>query len=603
MASKKHLLLLASAATIAFTTSCVDDAYDLSDMDTTVGLNVNELTIPLNIESVTLDKILDIEEDGNIKREIVNGKEIYAFVQEGSFKSNAIKIPGFITESPEIEPIIDVLKRQDVEPSNANTRGARNGLTAAGSYPINENSTTEFSTSGDVDPSIIGINRIGVNAKYNIHIDVADTELKEKVNKVRFENFITQAPKGLEATLTLKTEKETKDVSSKYDTETGILDLTDEEIQTSDCVLDVTVIIKSIDISKAGKDVVFKNGKFEFNGEIRVISGNVVVYTDDMKDGISIDQLPDEIGYVCTPTFSDIEVTQVSGEIQYDIKGINIDPVMMNDMPDILKQEGTDIRLKNPQIYLALNNPLSDYKVKAQAGLELIAKRKNVTTNRALSEIIVIDQPNNVFCLTPDGNLPEEELQEGYKDAKMVAFNGFGDILSGNQIPQQIEINVVNPELPSQKVENFDLNQQDIDPLEGPYMFFAPLAINESSMITYKDTLDGWNDETLEKLEISKASVKASIKSEIPLNLALTIRPINTSGKIISGVSCNEVKIDATNQSQPVEFIIQGKINDLDGIIISAKITGADGEAISPVDRITLDDFKVTVSGKYIDEF
>ena len=115
MASKKHLLLLASAATIAFTTSCVDDAYDLSDMDTTVGLNVNELTIPLNIESVTLDKILDIEEDGNIKREIVNGKEIYAFVQEGSFKSNAIKIPGFITESPEIEPIIDVLKRQDVE--------------------------------------------------------------------------------------------------------------------------------------------------------------------------------------------------------------------------------------------------------------------------------------------------------------------------------------------------------------------------------------------------------------------------------------------------------------------------------------------------------
>ena len=603
MASKKHLLLLASAATIAFTTSCVDDAYDLSDMDTTVGLNVNELTIPLNIESVTLDKILDIEEDGNIKREIVNGKEIYAFVQEGSFKSNAIKIPGFITESPEIEPIIDVLKRQDVEPSNANTRGARNGLTAAGSYPINENSTTEFSTSGDVDPSIIGINRIGVNAKYNIHIDVADTELKEKVNKVRFENFITQAPKGLEATLTLKTEKETKDVSSKYDTETGILDLTDEEIQTSDCVLDVTVIIKSIDISKAGKDVVFKNGKFEFNGEIRVISGNVVVYTDDMKDGISIDQLPDEIGYVCTPTFSDIEVTQVSGEIQYDIKGINIDPVMMNDMPDILKQEGTDIRLKNPQIYLALNNPLSDYKVKAQAGLELIAKRKNVTTNRALSEIIVIDQPNNVFCLTPDGNLPEEELQEGYKDAKMVAFNGFGDILSGNQIPQQIEINVVNPELPIQKVENFDLNQQDIDPLEGTYMFFAPLAINESSMISYKDTLDGWNDETLEKLEISKASVKANIKSEIPLNLALTIRPINTSGKIISGVSCNEVKIDATNQSQPVEFIIQGKINDLDGIIISAKITGADGEAISPVDRITLDNFKVTVSGKYIDEF
>ncbi|MEE1309962.1 MAG: hypothetical protein UHJ41_07750, partial [Bacteroidaceae bacterium] len=157
MASKKHLLLLASAATIAFTTSCVDDAYDLSDMDTTVGLNVNELTIPLNIESVTLDKILDIEEDGNIKREIVNGKEIYAFVEEGEFNSSKIEIPSFTAKSQAITPIESTLEFQSIY-SGANTRDASSRNTQPVCiFPVKTNSSTSFSESGTADPAIISI--------------------------------------------------------------------------------------------------------------------------------------------------------------------------------------------------------------------------------------------------------------------------------------------------------------------------------------------------------------------------------------------------------------------------------------------------------------
>jgi hypothetical protein len=85
--------------------------------------------------------------------------------------------------------------------------------------------------------------------------------------------------------------------------------------------------------------------------------------------------------------------------------------------------------------------------------------------------------------------------------------------------------------------------------------------------------------------------------------MEISIIPIGINGKPISEVTASKVNIEATDDPQSVEFVIVGSIKNLDGIIISAKITGADGEAISPVDRITLDDFKVTVSGKYIDEF
>ena len=89
----------------------------------------------------------------------------------------------------------------------------------------------------------------------------------------------------------------------------------------------------------------------------------------------------------------------------------------------------------------------------------------------------------------------------------------------------------------------------------------------------------------------------------MPANMEISIIPIGINGKPISGVTASKVNIEATDDPQPVEFVIVGSIKNLDGIIIDAKLTNSNGESISPVDRITLDDFKVTVSGKYIDEF
>ena len=66
--------------------SCVDENYNLSNLDTTVEVNITKLTVPLNVDSLVLDQVLDLEDNSRIKKAVVNGKEIYALVEEGSFK-------------------------------------------------------------------------------------------------------------------------------------------------------------------------------------------------------------------------------------------------------------------------------------------------------------------------------------------------------------------------------------------------------------------------------------------------------------------------------------------------------------------------------------
>jgi hypothetical protein len=168
-------------------------------------------------------------------------------------------------------------------------------------------------------------------------------------------------------------------------------------------------------------------------------------------------------------------------------------------------------------------------------------------------------------------------------------------------VPDKIYVEVLNPRLPVQEVENLALGQ-NLAPVEGSFMFFAPLALDETSKVIYSETLDGWFDETLEKLEIRKAAVSANITSEVPANITLTIKPINVKGEEISDVECEPVTIAASSEPQPIKINLVGKIRDLDGIIINATLSG-NGEAMSPTDNITMDNFKVTVSGKYIDEF
>lgn len=614
MINKKNFILLAAVGTMAV--SCVDNNYKLSDLDTTVGVKVNNLTIPLNVDSLLLDQVLDLDENGKVKKQVLaDGTEIYAIIEEGSFESETIDIPGFTTESPDIDPINATLTR-DTSAKIRRKGNAKDGV-ASINYPISAKELTSFTASGSVDKAIKDIDKIGVIAKFGTSLDVSNNpELLNKINSISFEGLKIDLPKGLKGEFVVTVGEELKDITKCYNSIEGKLDLSkykeiygeDFELKVEDGKLSLNVQVDSINVKEAGDDIIFEDGKFTINSSVSV-EGDIVVYGDEVLEekGFTLEDLPKNIEYECAPTLSEIKVSEFSGTIQYDIEDINIDPISLNDIPDMLSQDSTNIILDNPQIYLRLNNPLAGNNLYAEAGLEMIAKRNDGSNKKiGLENKLKMDKAYNVFCLTTEGNMSKELLHPDYKDAENKKFNNFSEILSGtgaNGLPDKIEIEVVEPQIPNQTITKFELDQT-IDKVEGTYLFYAPLALkDENSFIIYQDTLDDWYDETLEKLSINKLNVKANVSSEVPLNLELSLYPIDVNGKKIKNVNSNTVRLNATKDIQPVEINMEGEIKNLDGIIIRAKLIGADGKAIAPSQKINFKNLKIAVNGNYVDEF
>ena len=614
MINKKNFILLAAVGTMAV--SCVDNNYKLSDLDTTVGVKVNNLSIPLNVDSLLLDQVLDLDENGKVKKQVLaDGTEIYAIIEEGSFESETIDIPGFTTESPDIDPINATLTR-DTSAKIRRKGNAKDGV-ASINYPISAKELTSFTASGSVDKAIKDIDKIGVIAKFGTSLDVSNNpELLNKINSISFEGLKIDLPKGLKGEFVVTVGEELKDITKCYNSIEGKLDLSkykeiygeDFELKVEDGKLSLNVQVDSINVKEAGDDIIFEDGKFTINSSVSV-EGDIVVYGDEVLEekGFTLEDLPKNIEYECVPTLSEIKVSEFSGTIQYDIEDINIDPISLNDIPDMLSQDSTNIILDNPQIYLRLNNPLAGNNLYAEAGLEMIAKRNDGSNKKiGLENKLKMDKAYNVFCLTTEGNMSKELLHPDYKDAENKKFNNFSEILSGtgaNGLPDKIEIEVVEPQIPNQTITKFELDQT-IDKVEGTYLFYAPLALkDENSFIIYQDTLDDWYDETLEKLSINKLNVKANVSSEVPLNLELSLYPIDVNGKKIKNVNSNTVRLNATKDIQPVEINMEGEIKNLDGIIIRAKLIGADGKAIAPSQKINFKNLKIAVNGNYVDEF
>ncbi len=615
MTRKKLMMFLVAAG--AMFVSCVDSTYKLSDLDTTVGVSVKNLTIPLNVDSLVLNSVLDLDEDGKVKKDTLeDGSVIYAIIEEGEFESKEIEIPGFETKSPDIEPINAVLTRDKASSIRRRKGGVEKDATSSISYPINGADITQFSAAGKVDPSIIGLKKIGVDADFGTSITVSEnSELISKTKYVNFEEIKVEMPKGLEGEFVLAIGDEKVNVTKCYDENTGSLEFSKYEelygepleMKVESGELDFNVHVVAIDIEKAGNDIKFENGEFVLASSVRVV-GDIVVYGDEMDEGFTLEDLPKDINYVCAPKLSEIVVSEFSGKIQYDIEDIKIDPISLNDIPDMLSQDSTDIKLANPQIYLRLNNPLASNHIYAEAGLAMMARHKDGSVkNISLGEDrLRLNDAKNVYCLTTDGNMSQEQMHVKYKDAVNKKFNNFSDILSGNGangLPNKIEVDVIHPQIPEQTITNFELDQK-IDKVQGTYLFYAPLALKDkTSFIIYQDTLDGWYDETLDKLSIDAITVKADVNSEVPLNVELSFHPIDVNGEIIKGVKSTPVTLSATTADQPLEIKINGSIKNLDGIIIRAKLSGANGESLAPNQAINFKNLKIAVNGEYVDEF
>ncbi len=572
---------------------CVDDNYDLSEIDGTAQISLKDLVLPLNLDDITLSDVLDLEEGSRIQ--VLNGE--YVLSEEGTFSSENIVIDKIHVDAPVIDPSV-----QNIDLDESFKQMMPQSLSDVDIpfdideiwYNIGHSNASHFDYHvGDVSDHITSIDAVEVDLMMTIKMKV--TGLEDYISGFEFHEMVFQFPKGLE--LEYNTD------NYEYDFETGVFKFKDGyQGKVDGNTYSLTVKATKIDFHKANAHLDAKTHQLDFADDVAITSGRVHLTDANFKAGHSFVDMPHDCVFEIGFEFSDLTINSFSGGVQYSIDGIGIDPIEMTDIPDFLNQEGTDIKLNNPQLYLSVNNPVAPYGLAPHAGLTVTQIRNgNEADSYSIDNGIFtfgIAQGNvdYHYCLAPA--MPST-LQSGYENSEFVPFTHLSDIVSGEGLPQALKVEVQNPGIDG-VATGFNLGQEL--EVHGKYLFYAPLSLGAGSMIVYTDTRNGWSDEDLDKMTLSLIEISATVSSDIPFNVKLDGYPINAAGEKIDA-EVEGVDIAANAADEDIAIRITGSIAGLDGVVFTATAVSDGSKALSPNQKLILKNVKVKVSGSYTDEF
>ena len=608
--------------------SCIDNGYDLNNIDKTVQVGVNELVIPINIDSISLDQVMDLDSASRVKRvkDPSTGDSIYAVVEEGTFKSKDIDIKEFSSEKPETSDIdCDIsLKKLKTELDKFVTDtltiiARREGLPytdpkiqtmkaevqkivwqrvadkdTVAMYSIGLHMTTFDTPVIKVHKAIRAIEEIGTDCVLDVDVEFQNLDF---LDNVCCKNIKIQMPVGLGAIPSAGT----------YDSTTGVLDLSNDGkgIVVKSGHYKFSLQLTSINLAEGSgakftpkKDA---EGEFRYSTVVKILSGDLMVCKDNFVGDKNYFNLPTQARFLFHPDMSEIDIASFTGDIDYSVDSVGMKSISLSDLPGVITGDETDLILKNPQVYLTVNNPLTDYNLYAQADVALTPRRDGADreTTSLDDGALRLDEASNLFCLSP---MKPSKYYDGFADAEWKSFKGLSTMLSGHGIPDVVAVEIKNPGVPQQRVENFLLGK-NYGPIEGKYLFYAPLDLDEYSIIVYEDKETGWNDDgSLDNLSITQLQVKADVTSSAPLGAKLTLTAIDKDGNAIPGVDFNAVELSAYAKDQQVVFKQQsGTITGLDGISIRASIASDGSKALQPQQSLKLKNVRVTVTGTYTD--
>ena len=588
MKNKHYWLLGLSTAVLLATSSCVDNAYDLSDIDTNVRLQVKDLVIPMNIEAANLDQVLDLDDDSEVKKiQLQDGSFIYAVEKGGSFDSDPIHITKFTAIGPDVSPVTSTLDLTDLR-EIVGYLPEDGGVIAY--YTLSSKPTTVTSEASGIDESIVSIDRLDVSTRIVTKLKVTGLNA-DALGGMKIEGLKIKYPAGLVAT----TDK------GKYDSASGVLEFSEPLVPNSNGELTVTMNVTALDASSPNIEFNGTQHTLKFEDEICVKEGRVNIYVDK--------NLPSQVTFKVTPSMDDIKVTKFTGSIVYNVGDIKIDPIDISNLPDFINQEGTSISIADPRLYLTLSNPLEKYIPQGQvmnlgAGISLKSEREGDSKEFVLDGGRFGTEDTNTgytYVLSPE---KPSDSYEGYDNPQWVKFSALSDVLdvNGKGLPSKIYVNVSEPRIDKTDIDGIELGT-DLPRVVGNYTFYAPLQLNDGSAIKYVDTIDGWGDEELDKMTVSKLDLSFLGSTEVPFEVELKVLPINKTGKPIAGVTSNTVKIPAKAQNAPVSVTVEGEIKELDGIQIEARLVNKGSDTIlAPSMKLIINDLKAKVSGYYDDE-
>jgi len=572
---KTFIPVAVAAAVLVGTAGCVDDKYDLKDIDQTVKVEVKDLIVPLNVDKLTLSTLFDLDEenpDATVK--VVNG--VYAIQKKGSFSSKGVSIDYIRLNGVSGEPTeSEIVTGVSTVPAGVKV-----------SLPVKSEPIDFEYTSNSVPAEIVSIDRIGGGFDFYINLELM--QLQGVVKKFTLRNLVFDLPKGFSAT----------SAQGTYNPETG--KFTVPELTANSNRVQILLHGTGVDYAAAGGAYDHATHTASYKGTVTLGSGTIEF------DGADINgSLPAVIKMQHSLGVSSLIVDKFTGRVTYAIKDVDINPVLLNDLPDILAQEDTRVKIMNPQIYLGVDNPVAPYGLSARTGFCIVSSypsdrpSPSVTAELDAPGYFTIgDEAHSEYLLSPEN---VSTPAEGFTNPVHVPYSSLSDVLLGNGLPSTLDISLTEPMIPEQAVTEFPLGTT-IGDMAGNYTFFAPIALGGGSQVVYTDTQDGWNDEDLDAVTITTLEIAMDVTSNCPFSLNLSGYPIGTDGKQIGNVEIAGAEIAANAQNQHVVICVTGTVKSLDGFVYTAKgfVPQDMQNALSPDQNMTLDNIRVKVSGTYI---
>ena len=593
---KQHRNLLLGAGALLLLTGCIDDKYDLANINTESEFKIDNLVLPVNLDPIELDDIITVEEDDQLKIVTINGETFYAVQESGTFESDDIDVNPFSATANPMTPNTATFR---LEGSQAKP-GRKAGESFKQYLIVDEVYESLDYEATDIDPAVRALTKLFYKP-LRFTISISTGSLSNGISS-HLENLTLKLPTGLTLSNVVAPGYTFK--ASDYNSSTGLLTL--GTVNVVDNASSISIESTAIDLAGYPGSFNYNEaaevGTFTLDSEFSIEKGCHLVLTGSTDE---LTNLPNEITYGVNYDITQLDATAILGDIQYDLKGtgLTLDPINLDNLPEFLENEETNLILANPQIYLNLDNPVGYIGLGYQSSLNIIAMREDGSETKFPlgTQIQVAGKTGSYnYLLAPKPADVTSVLPEYAAGLNRIPYSDLGRILSGKGLPQSLDIELINPMIPRQTLtEPFELGV-NIPGMKGTYDFIAPLALEGDSRIIYTKTEDGWWSEDLEALTITSLEIATVASSQIPMDATLAVYPIDREGKIITTAHVEPVTIEANSVDKALTFVISGTITDLDGIFISATVI-PDGseEVLRPEQTITLKQLKAKVSGNY----
>ena len=548
-AKKRPLIAVALLLTsLGITTSCIDNSYDLNkDIDMTISAGGEHLAIPVGYtEKITLDKIIEIEEGDDLQ--LVDGE--YHLLKKGNIDNATTEI-GEVTVTGtttiiEATPIAEV------------AAALTHWQTMAAS--INKTGTIEVSAH-DIDDAIKEIGALKASSPTELIINLGITAGENMdFDNITFTDLKITFPSIL-------------DFEPYTGLSNNILDLDGLTINKGE-EKNISLQVKGYKFGNEtpdGKKII--GNTLNINEKV-IVEGKTTV---DVKMGSS-----GTISFTPTIELQEMDIQSVTGVIQPIIEPTG-STVNLENLPDFLEDDATELDITNPIFTFIAENPLEapiilNGTMQGEKNGSIIEGSTVILGRNGIDQQdIILEKGDNIIALSRLGT-------GGPEGSKNIKVSNINDLIK--KIPDVVKVDL-NPLVEYATYYTVDLTTSYA--MESNYDIDIPLNFGSNLKIVYDETIDNF-DLDLEDVDIKKAILSINAVNTIPLAMEIkneNVSALDANGNVIKDIdvtvegTITESKDGKAEVSSTLNINLnetaEGAISKLDGLKL--KVTAVPGQA------------------------